>query len=286
MEDKAIGLERSPSRRRLKTSGDYVGAKGETKDQEPPEDEFELPPEVQPQDTKNAKKELQRIEERISGLEISHRAFVTILEKYDQAMSNNVMVVKKREMAMKPFYDKVKEVYRKLKEDDGQKDKLNKCVASGPAVAFECSFFGDVQAMGDKLRTMVDKNEIVVITGSTPMRQLVEEVPKACRRGLFELTEDGKGKGKGKKFDMWWPLRTSDPSFSIHHRGKVILSCCTCHEAMEQNIMVNTENILNINILNIVHKIKTEVDQVSGLYAVTVESMKNPKPYGRRPKAS
>ena len=36
MEDKAIGLERSPSRRRLKTSGDYVGAKGETNDQMPP----------------------------------------------------------------------------------------------------------------------------------------------------------------------------------------------------------------------------------------------------------
>jgi hypothetical protein len=108
-------------------------------------------------------------------------------------------------------------------------------------------------------------------------------------RALNILTsKDGKGKGKGAKGDihfvMWWPFRASDPSFSIQYKDKVVLSSAANFEGMEQNIMVNTEHGLELESDVIVQKIKEETHGASGLFPVTVETMKNPKAFGRRPK--
>ena len=79
--------------------------------------------------------------------------------------------------------------------------KISKIVASGPVIAVECKTLDDVKDMGNQCRDALIKNEILVITGSTPLRQLVEQVPKACLRGLIGLAKvggGGGGKGGGK----------------------------------------------------------------------------------------
>ena len=53
---------------------------------------------------------------------------------------------------------------------------LNKLVASGSTVAIECKVLDEVKSIGDQLQNLAIKYEIIVITGSIPMRQLIEEV--------------------------------------------------------------------------------------------------------------
>ena len=144
---------------------------------------------------------------------LSSYIYVCIMEKFDQRMSNNVMIVKKRACNMKAFCDRIGECKRKLQENREQTQKVVKLVANGPAVAVECRNFTDTKSISDKLRTLIWKGEGSVIAGTTPMKQLVETVPNTCLNTLIEMTDPngGKGKGKNRIFTVWWPIRPSDP---------------------------------------------------------------------------
>ena len=181
-------------------------------------------------------------------------------------------------------------------------------MASGPAIAVECKFFGDVKAVSDKIRSIVSKEHMIIITGGTPMRQLVEEIPTACLKVLIEAVEgdhqsgkgDQKNKGKGdqigkgghnskggkpvNKFSVWYPLRPSDPGFSIHYQGSLIVTSCLSQENMEQDVVINTGQKTGIDTNTLVEMIKNKVARVSGLYAVTIGVVQDPKAFGRRPK--
>jgi hypothetical protein len=161
------GLESSPGRRRLATNGAFKDTKGHDGDF------FETA-----EDGKNDNEErIKNIEDRMAGLEVSSQAMIKVMEKFDQSLSNNIMMVKKRDLSMKSFYDKIRELRRKIMTNQDYGDKVGKWIASGPVVAVECMFFGDMKAVGDKIRTLTSKDEMTVITGSTPMRQLIEEIP-------------------------------------------------------------------------------------------------------------
>ena len=181
---------------------------------------------------------------------------------------------------------------RKLSTNEDFDKKFGKWAASGPACAIECLFFVDVKAVGDKLRSLVRKEEIIIIAGNSPMRQLIEEVPKACLKVLNELTATdgggkagGKGGGKGgNRFVIWWPFRPSDPSFSIHFNGKVVITSTINYDVFEQDVVVNAEKVCAFEPEDIVEKVKAAISSTNGLFSVAVNTMIEPKPYGRRSK--
>ena len=96
---------------------------------------------------KGIEQRFQDVEERMTNLEITTKALINIMGKFDQSLNNNVMMIKKRAMSMKAFYEKIKEVRRKLSTNEDFDKKFGKWAASGPACAVECLFFVDVKAV-------------------------------------------------------------------------------------------------------------------------------------------
>ena len=205
---------------RINTQGD---AKPSEK-KENADDDDDLP-DFDEIDMKQLQQSFEKLTSRMSRLEITSQAMISILEKLDAKASNSIVLIKLKAISMKKFYTSIHNLINTLESDASIREEVVMYTASGPVVTIDLRNFEKTRMVTDKVKTKVDRDQIFVAGGAGPMKAMVDKVTKKCVGALQETivkkTEadaKGKGKGKGKHFQIWWPKRISDPAWSIHGR--------------------------------------------------------------------
>lgn len=233
--------ERSPSptgRRKLNETGTFQSTKGEEQqdgNNQNKGDESEI------------KETLQKLEVAFQTLQISVEHLeqvvsttIKVLDRFDQALGNNILVMKKEDTKMGRFYGELNKLVPKLVDDHGFRNKISKATSAGPVVNIETKTCLDLQAVRDKTKALIEgsslRDSVFVIQGSGPMAQIICQLPRALKGWLMDRMREA---GKEEKITVWCPWRSSVPGFSLHANGRCIMSASTVTEELVLTLAID-----------------------------------------------
>jgi hypothetical protein len=211
-------------------------------------------------------------------------ASMRLLEQFDSLEGNSILLVSKGGLKTGDFYKAIEKHVEELAENK----KVSRVTSVGPMINVEAKIYLDLISMRDKLKALIQRDSVLhgnvfVIQGCGPMKQMVDQVPRALHKTL-KTTRDVYT--IGGKITTWWPLGASRPAFSMHLDEACLISAQTDANELLMTITVNDSGMGKVQANELVARFQKDLENYDVLWPLDSIYSPNPKPMGKRPRGA
>ena len=279
--DQAVEMltSQGPGRQRLGTTGGYQKTKNENAAEELPDfDDAANGIDI------NAQQKQERSDKKLARIEHTTLSILKLLERFDALNGNCVLVLKKKALTVGAFYGSMNNLVQKLSDDKA----VARITSAGPAITVESKTYLQIRAVRDKIKMLTDKDinlkgNVSVIQGNGPMKQLCDRLPKTMYQILKQAMVD---EGLEAKIETWWPMRPSEPAFSIFVDQACVISVKKVGEDFLLTAEVSDKGVKDkVTAETLAKKLEQGVAEIDTLWVLDISVVPGPMlGVGKRPK--